>query len=137
MQKIRKFSGLMAVTALLAGLLWGPQILAQTETTSPASTTDGVPTFPPAQPPPDIPPPIPPKKRNTEEEAPVVSIRTEENRTIEEYRRGGRIYMVKVTPLEGLAYYYMDMDGDGELELQPSDEPMNPVVPHMWKIKEW
>ncbi len=82
------------------------------------------------------PPPLPPKVRS-EEEPPVVSIRTEEDKTIEEYRQNGRVYMVKVTPREGISYYYMDLDGDGELELQPGENGLNPVAPVMWKLFEW
>ena len=82
------------------------------------------------------PPPLPPKIRN-EEEPPVVSIRTEEDKTIEEYRQNGKLYMVKITPKEGVSYYYMDLDGDGDLELQPHDDGLSPVAPAMWKLKEW
>jgi hypothetical protein len=31
----------------------------------------------------------------------------------------------------------MDLDGDGSLELQPNANGLNPVAPHMWKLKEW
>ncbi len=82
------------------------------------------------------PPPLPPKIRS-EEEPPVVSIRTEEDKIIEEYRQNGRLYMVKITPKKGISYYYMDLDGDGNLELQPHDDGFSPVAPAMWKIKEW
>lgn len=89
-----------------------------------------------APPPPPIPEPLPPKVRS-DEEPPVVSIHTEEGKTIEEYRQNGRLYMVKITPIKGVSYYYMDLNGDGYLELQPNENGMNPVVPHMWKLKEW
>lgn len=87
-------------------------------------------------PPPPIPEPLPPKVR-ANEEPPVVSIRTEEDKTIEEYRQNGRLYMVKITPTKGVSYYYMDLDGDGHLELQPNENGLSPIAPHMWKIKEW
>ena len=82
------------------------------------------------------PPPIPPKIVGEEVE-PSVVIRKEEDNLIEEYSRGGQIYMVKVTPAKGKPYYYFDEDGDGQLELQPGDEAMNPVRPVFWKLKEW
>lgn len=99
------------------------------------------------QPPPDIPPPgtpgtdqeppLPPKLTPDEDFEPSVIIREEEDRTIQEYRRNGQLYMVKVTPKGGLPpYYYMDEDGDGQLELQPGDD-IGPVRPAFWKIKEW
>ena len=43
-----------------------------------------------------------------------VSKRTMDNGdTIEEYRRDGRLYMVKVTPTHGVPYYLVDTQGDG------------------------
>ena len=60
-----------------------------------------------------------------------------EDRRIEEYRRNGQVYMVKVTPSKGPPYYYIDTDGDGKLELDPDQRAMNPVLPVHWKIKEW
>lgn len=88
------------------------------------------------------PPPIPdepaiPPKVTGEQVEPTVNIRKEEDRTIEEYSLNGRVYMVKITPARGKPYYYLDEDGDGQLELQPGDEAMNPVRPVYWKIKEW
>ena len=93
--------------------------------------------------PPPIPPeteedvPIPPKVQD-EQIQPTVTIREEEGRRIEEYRRNGQVYMVRVTPKEGgISYYYIDTDGDGKLELDPDQQAMNPVQPVHWKIKEW
>ena len=93
--------------------------------------------------PPPIPPeteedvPIPPKVQD-EQIQPTVTIREEEGRRIEEYRRNGQVYMVRVTPTEGgISYYYIDTDGDGKLELDPDQQAMNPVQPVYWKIKEW
>ena len=85
---------------------------------------------------PAAPPPIPPKIIGEEVE-PSVVIRKEEDNLIEEYSLNGQIYMVRVTPEKGPAYYYLDEDGDGQLELQPGDEALNPVRPVYWKIKEW
>ncbi len=82
------------------------------------------------------PPPIPPKIVREQVE-PSVVIRKEEENIIEEYSINGQIYMVKVTPENGLPYYYFDEDGDGQLELQPGDEALNPVRPVYWKLKEW
>ena len=85
---------------------------------------------------PAAPPPLPPKVRGEQIE-PSVNIRQEEERLVEEYSINGRIYMVKVTPKNGLPYFYFDEDGDGQLELQAGDEALNPVRPVFWKIKEW
>ena len=85
------------------------------------------------------PPPIPPipQKIVGEEVEPSVRIRQEEDNLVEEYSRDGQIYMVKITPAKGVPYYYLDEDGDGQLELQPGDDAMNPVRPVFWKLKEW
>jgi hypothetical protein len=92
--------------------------------------------------PPPMPPetegdvPIPPKIQDEQIEA-TVTIREEEDRMIEEYRRNGQVYMVKVTPRGGKPYYYIDTDGDGTLELDPKQRALNPVQPVYWKVKEW
>ena len=88
----------------------------------------------PAAPPPLV--PIPPKVPGEEIE-PSVVITEREGQRIEEYRQNGRVYMVKITPVKGPAYYYLDEDGDGELELRESDRKLNPVQPVYWKLKEW
>ena len=91
--------------------------------------------------PPEIPPidapekPLPPKVQDEQLE-PTVTIREEENQTVEEYRYNGVVYMVKVTPKVGIPYYLVDSDGDGNLETTP-DKGIAPVQPVHWKIKEW
>ncbi len=92
--------------------------------------------------PPPIPPeeledvPIPPKIQGEQIE-PTVTIREEEERTIEEYSYKGQVYMVKITPKGGVPYYYIDTDGDGKLELDMDKQALNPVQPAYWKVKEW
>lgn len=92
--------------------------------------------------PPPIPPadtedvPIPPKIQDEQIE-PTVTIREEEGRRIEEYRLDGQVYMVKVTPEKGVPYYYIDLDGDGKLELDMDQQALNPVQPVYWKVLEW
>ncbi len=85
---------------------------------------------------PALPPPIPPKVPGEEIE-PSVVITEREGERIEEYRQDGRVYMIKITPVKGPAYYYLDEDGDGQLELRESDRKLNPVQPVYWKLKEW
>ena len=80
--------------------------------------------------------PLPPKVQDEQLE-PTVTIREEEDRRIEEYRLNGRIYMIKVTPKNGIPFYYIDTDGDGQLELDMDQQALNPVQPVHWKIKEW
>ncbi len=83
--------------------------------------------------------PIPPKVQDESARvAPTVDIREDEDENvIEEYSLDGRVYMVKITPKNGIPYYYMDDDGDGQLELRESDRAANPVKPVHWKVKEW
>jgi len=83
--------------------------------------------------------PIPPKVIDENEILePTVQIRRDDDdNIIEEYRMEGRVYMVKVTPKTGIPYYYIDDDGDGQLEMRESDRAANPIKPAMWKIKEW
>ncbi len=53
--------------------------------------------------------------------------------TIEEYRSGGRVYMIKVIPEVGPSYYLYDRDGDGEW-----DERFGPeITVPQWTIFEW
>lgn len=66
---------------------------------------------------------------------PSVSIRVEGNGDrVEEYRQNGRVYMVKVTPSRGPAYYLMDSDGNGKLNRDDRDPRVSPVH---WTIYEW
>jgi hypothetical protein len=37
--------------------------------------------------------------------------------------------MIKVTPKKGIPYYYIDADGDGRLELDMTQQALNPVQP--------
>ena len=91
--------------------------------------------------PPEIPPidapeqPLPPKVQDEEIE-PTVTIREEEGRRIEEYSRAGQVYMVRIVPKVGVPYYYIDSDGDGQLETTPN-KGLDPVQPVHWKIKEF
>jgi hypothetical protein len=109
----------------LAGSLFCGQAMAQDKTSESAD---------PAAPPPI--PPIPPKVPGEQIE-PTVTITEREGQRIEEYKQNGRTYMIKITPIKGPAYYYLDENGDGDLELRESDRKMNPVQPVYWKLKEW
>jgi len=78
---------------------------------------------------------LPPKVQDEQLE-PSVTIRDEEGKRIEEYSQNGRVYMVKVTPENGIPYYYIDSDGDGRLETTPAKD-LEQVRPVYWKVKEW
>jgi hypothetical protein len=85
------------------------------------------------QPLPAVPPPPPEIIPFDSALEPQVTIRKREGDTIEEYRRDGRMYMVKVTPSHGVPYYLVDTEGDGNFaRLESLDDRVR--VP-MWIIK--
>lgn len=59
-------------------------------------------------------PPPPPLDPNEAVDEPQVTITKQEAQTIEEYRVGGRLFMIKVTPRDGVPYYLVDDVGDGK-----------------------
>lgn len=90
-----------------------------------------------APPPPPIREPLPPKVSDSDDQIePQVRIRREETRTVEEYvTASGKVYMVRIKPTVGPAYYMVDTTGDGILNIQ--HEQFEPVKPVYWKIFEW
>lgn len=82
-----------------------------------------------------LPPTLPSQLQSGEALEPEVTIRKGEEEVIEEYRLGGRLYMVKITPSIGPAYYLIDSDGDGELDVR-EDEITNSAVPQ-WVLFSW
>lgn len=90
----------------------------------------------PAPPPPPIPEPLPPKLQDPDQQIePQVTIRREDDRIIEEYAIGGRVYMIRVVPAVGPPFYLIDTTGDGSFDSR--HEHMEPVRPAHWKIFEW
>jgi hypothetical protein len=51
---------------------------------------------------------------------PEVTITKETEQTVEEYRVGGKLYMIKITPKHGVPYYLVDDRGDGKFVRQES-----------------
>jgi len=87
-------------------------------------------------PPPPIREPLPPKVLDPSEQIePQVTIRREEDRTVEEYSIGGAVFMVRIVPAVGPAYYLIDTTGDGNFDSR--HEHMEPVRPAHWRIFEW
>ena len=60
---------------------------------------------------------------------------TEGGHQVTEYRRGGGVYMVRVTPAAGLTQYYVDHDGDGLL--QNDDGIGNDFNVAKWRLGNW
>jgi len=84
---------------------------------------------------PEAPPAMPAGMTADESFEPEVTIVKEEERTLFEYRINGQIYMVRVQPNAGPAYYLLDTDGDGELDAR-EDDPRNIAVPQ-WVLFRW
>ncbi len=81
------------------------------------------------------PPPPPPGMELDPALEPQVTIIKRGTDTVEEYRIGGRLYMVKVTPPHGTPYYLIDHRGDGNFARQDSFDTGLRVP--MWVIKQF
>jgi len=79
-------------------------------------------------------PPMPVQSGETLE--PDITIIRKGKKTIQEYRRGGRLYMIKVVPDIGPPYYFIDNDGDGKMDVRRDDLDKGSNI-NMWKILEW
>ena len=66
---------------------------------------------------------------------PDITIIKRDEGTITEYRVNGQLYMVKIQPDNGPAYYMSDRDGDGEFDSR-SNDPTNISVPQ-WILLRW
>lgn len=88
--------------------------------------------------PPAVPesPELPPRVQSGEEMEPDITIIRKGKDTIQEYRRGGRLYMIKVVPQVGPPYYFLDSDGDGTLDVKKSDFDRNTNI-NLWTLFEW
>ncbi|MCG8428883.1 MAG: DUF2782 domain-containing protein [Chromatiales bacterium] len=81
------------------------------------------------------PPRLPPKVQSGEVLEPEVRIIESPRGAIEEYRVNGRLYMIKVIPQIGPAYFLVDSNGDGEMDLR-HNHPADISVPQ-WVIFSW
>lgn len=79
-------------------------------------------------------PPPPPQGLEDDPDAPEVTILQRDGDRVEEYRKNGQLYMVKVTPAHGVPYYLIDHKGDGNMTRH--DGRPETSVP-MWVIKSW
>ncbi|MDI1231499.1 MAG: DUF2782 domain-containing protein [Methylobacter sp.] len=84
---------------------------------------------------PEVPkPPMPVQNGETME--PDITIIRKGKDTIQEFRRGGRLYMIKVVPAIGPPYYFLDTNGDGKMDVRRSDLDKGSEI-NMWKLLEW
>ncbi len=82
--------------------------------------------------PPELPMPV----QSGEELEPDITIIRKGKKTIQEYRKNGQLYMVKVIPAIGPAYYLIDTDGDGTLDVRGNDLDKGTQI-NQWKLLEW
>lgn len=71
-----------------------------------------------------------------ETNGPGVTIIQRGRETIQEYRVGNQLYMIKVIPFKGPPYYLIDTDGDGTLETRRSDLHPDVITPQ-WVLFRW
>jgi hypothetical protein len=64
---------------------------------------------------------------------PQVTITERKDVLIEEYRVGGRLFKIKVTPKIGKPYYLIDERGDGQFSRQDGPDASN-LRPPQWVI---
>jgi hypothetical protein len=83
----------------------------------------------------DAPPPPPLLDSSTAPE-PQVTVRTDGENTIQEYRVNGKLYMQRVTPKHGHAYILMDNKGDGTFTKQDNTLDSGNRVPQ-WVLLEF
>jgi len=84
---------------------------------------------------PEVPAP-PPQIQDGENMEPEITILRSGKKIIQEYRRGGRLYMVKIVPDIGPAYFFLDSNGDGLFDARNSDPDRGSYV-NLWKLLEW
>lgn len=82
--------------------------------------------------PPELPLPV----QSGEEMEPDITITRKGKDTIQEYRRNGKLYMVKIIPQVGPAYYMLDTNGDGQMDVKKNDLDKNSVI-NQWLLFEW
>ncbi len=78
--------------------------------------------------------PMPIKSGETLE--PDITIVRKGKNTVQEYRRNGQLFMVKVIPDVGPPYYLRDTNGDGKMDVRSNQLDQGADV-NMWRIFEW
>jgi Protein of unknown function (DUF2782) len=96
---------------------------------------DQSPATEPVPEPPDLPLPIE-SGEVLEPEEPEITIKRRGPKTIQEYRINGALYMVKIVPDVGPAYYLIDTDGDGNMDVRHSNLERNLKIPQ-WVLLRW
>ena len=87
------------------------------------------------QPLPAVPPPPPGMEAFDAALEPQVTIVKAESETREEFRIKGKLYMIKVTPAVGPAFFLVDRQGDGKFI--EANVPGADIKPPQWVILSW
>jgi len=74
--------------------------------------------------------------KGEENSEPDITIFRKGKKIIQEYRRNGELYMVKIIPKIGPAYYLIDTDGDGNIDVRGNDLDKGTKI-NQWKLFEW
>jgi len=84
-------------------------------------------------------PGLPPDVQKAAEatELPVVTVRQNGNERVEEYRKKGILYFVRVVPQEGPTRYYVDRRTDIPPDIKQLSAPSGHVEPVYFKLAEW
>ena len=84
-------------------------------------------------------PPLPPDVQKAAEatELPVVTVRQNGNERIEEYRKKGVLYFVRVVPPEGPPRYYVDNPSNLPPDINQLSAPSGTVQPVYYKLVDW
>ena len=86
---------------------------------------------------PEAAPPPPAVIQDGQELEPDVTIVQRKDAQVEEYRMNGKLYMVKVIPIVGPAYFLQDSDGDGKFETRFNDARNSALDVPKWVIFSW
>ena len=84
-------------------------------------------------------PPLPPDVQKAAEatELPVITVRQNGNERIEEYRKKGVLYFVRVVPPEGPPRYYVDNPSNLPPDIRQLSAPSGTVQPVYYKLLDW
>jgi len=81
------------------------------------------------------PPKLPPKVQSGQVLEPEVTIRETKKGKVHRYSVNGQVYMVKVVPQAGPAYYFIDSDGDGRLDARVNS--IHNISVPQWVLFSW
>ena len=65
-----------------------------------------------------------------------ITIKSDSNEVINEFRINGQLYMIRITPNKGTPYYLVDADGDGDLETRWNELAPDLLIPS-WILLKW